>query len=72
MSGHRGFARGGSAIVGAATFGIGACPGLAPVDMAARAAGSDSARCCMLISDEMTCRLFFTRWWISLSITSFS
>ncbi|HZU63887.1 MAG TPA: acetyl-CoA acetyltransferase [Novosphingobium sp.] len=38
MSGHRGFARGGSAIVGAATFGIGACPGLAPVDMAARAA----------------------------------
>jgi len=33
-----GFTRGSSAIVGAATFGIGKCPGVSAVDMAARAA----------------------------------
>jgi len=33
-----GFPRGEAAIVGAATYGIGKCPGVAPVDMAARAA----------------------------------
>ena len=33
-----GFTRGSTAIVGAATFGIGKCPGVSAVDMAARAA----------------------------------
>jgi acetyl-CoA acetyltransferase len=33
----KGFPRGAAAIVGAATFGIGRCPGLSPVDMAAHA-----------------------------------
>ena len=40
-------------------------------DIAARAAGSVSARCCMFSSEEMTCRLFFTRWWISRIRSSF-
>lgn len=38
MSASHGFPRGKTAIVGAATFGIGKCPGLSAVDMAARAA----------------------------------
>jgi len=37
MSAPRGFPSGKTAIVGAATFGIGKCPGISPVDMAARA-----------------------------------
>lgn len=38
MSMSHGFPRGRTAIVGAATFGIGRCPGVSAVDMAARAA----------------------------------
>jgi acetyl-CoA acetyltransferase len=38
MTMHHGFPRGETAIVGAATFGIGKCPGVSAVDMAARAA----------------------------------
>ena len=38
MSMSHGFPRGRTAIVGAATFGIGKCPGVSQVDMAARAA----------------------------------
>lgn len=38
MSARHGFPRGEAAIVGAATFGIGKCPGVSPVDMAAKAA----------------------------------
>lgn len=37
MTGDRGFPRGRSAIVGAATYGIGKCPGVSAVDMAAKA-----------------------------------
>lgn len=37
MSAPLGFPSGKTAIVGAATFGIGKCPGISPVDMAARA-----------------------------------
>lgn len=38
MSNRHGFPRGQTAIVGAATYGVGKCPGLLAVDMAARAA----------------------------------
>ncbi len=38
MSYRHGFPRGETAIVGAATYGVGKCPGLLAVDMAARAA----------------------------------
>lgn len=38
MSMHHGFPRGQTAIVGVSTFGIGKCPGVSAVDMAARAA----------------------------------
>lgn len=38
MSRVNGFPRGGAAIVGASTFGIGKCPGVSSVDMAAKAA----------------------------------
>jgi acetyl-CoA acetyltransferase len=38
MSDRHGFPRGETAIVGAATYGVGKCPGLLAVDMAARAA----------------------------------
>ncbi|GGC03135.1 thiolase [Novosphingobium endophyticum] len=37
MSAHYGFPRGRTAIVGAATFGIGRCPGVSAIDMAAKA-----------------------------------
>ena len=38
---------------------------------AALASGDDSRRPCRRSSDEMVCRLFFTRWWISRMVASF-
>ncbi len=38
---------------------------------AALASGDDSRRPCSRSSDEMVCRLFFTRWWISRMVASF-
>ena len=38
--------------------------------MAALASGEDSRRPCRRSSDEIVCRLFFTRWWISRMVAS--
>ena len=39
--------------------------------MAALASGVSSRRPCSRSSDEIVCRLFFTRWWISRMVASF-
>ena len=39
--------------------------------MAAFASGDASRRPCRRSSDEIVCRLFFTRWWISRIVASF-